>query len=266
MTKSPEEPSTPPVVPSRSPAMQSGSRRSILFICIAAALLLLHIPAFMLVKVAAPIPKQQQPPPAFIQFQDFTEDSRERLLEDQALLLDSEPLFLPTQWNYASQARGNVPLPSLAGAPFTPYPEQLHLGHIDFFPETTRPTIPDVSEAILQVATVQDHLFSGFGSAELLPRPLGERQAFLRFHKLDESAFVIERILRTESEPEAITEELWQPVQLLIHIGIAGPLGPPMLLHSSGNPDIDQYILHHVVQPESTRDLPQGYYRITAGP
>ncbi len=62
--------------------------------------------AFRVVDTAAPPELKQQ---AFIRFQNSTAQDRDRFFEEQAMLLDSEPLFLPTQWNYAARVRTETP-------------------------------------------------------------------------------------------------------------------------------------------------------------
>lgn len=219
--------------------------------------------AFRVVDTATPTVTRQE---AFVRFDNLTSQNRDRFFEEQAMLLDSEPLFLPTQWNYAARVRTETPRILPQSLPFEPFSETIRLRRVDFFGD--RPVETPINSPRLIADIIRDR-GDVLASVTVSPEPetpLSERIAFLRFQRIGGGELVIERIVRREGETLPVYEQLWQPVELLIQIDAGGKVDQPVMISTSGSEEQDGRILEWLVDPETIRGVPSGYYRVVAGP
>lgn len=219
--------------------------------------------AFRVVDTAAPPELKQQ---AFIRFQNSTAQDRDRFFEEQAMLLDSEPLFLPTQWNYAARVRTETPQLAPPPPPFGPFAETIRLRRVDFFGDRPIESAVNSPQLIANILSNRADLLSSLYFPSTPSVPLTERTAFLRFNRIGSQPLVIERIVRLDSEPGVTNGRLWEPAELLLQVDSAGRLGDPVIVATSGSEEKDAEIVEWVTAPESIRNLPPGYYRVVAGP
>lgn len=228
--------------------------------------ILAHLAGFALFRVVdavTPVNIQQTP---FIRFENFTARNRDRFFEEQAMLLDSKPLFLPTTWNYAARVRTETPTTLPPSIPFEPFAETIHLRQVDFF--GTRPSEPPVNTSQLIVDLIMDRndVLANIAPSVAPDPPLPERLAFIRLQKLDGPELVIERIIRPNGEKVPVNGQLWEPVELLLQIDAGGKVDNPVKISSSGSEESDGHIIEWTTAPETLRNVPPGYYRVTVGP
>ena len=214
-----------------------------------------ELPGFLDVQVSEPYV-------SFIKL-DASEDHRN--LRDQALLSDSVPLFLPSEYDFGWKLL---------------QPET----YLDN--QNPRMLSPFSWNASLNA---QDILKPVALEAELLdPSVLLEGELWHTFHTLGERAQPVssgtERFAVMVFEPEAGREEvarflyaenpinvdlsniLWRPVEVLVWVSTEGSLGSPILQESSGISALDQFAMQEAQRIANLRWIPQGYYRVTLGP
>lgn len=192
----------------------------------------------------------------------------ETLRREQAALLDSAPLFMPTRWNQASELDEVASLRE-ATEVFGPYPAAAELpenlvsfeqeGDLEKLPGEGLPDLPAAPESGLVLAV------------------LGRREASLpEVEALSPSASVMglsgeglgqeERLSLPEGLWEAQPEELWSPAVFYFHLRYGAPVGVPTLAGSSGYPEWDQQLREYLGQTEFLRHWPDGYYRVRIYP
>ncbi len=185
------------------------------------------------------------------------------LLSDQALLLDDEPLFLPTRWNAATPSPPRFGAPGDIPNPFGEL-EEVAVGELpQVFPAPeSRPGAPD--------ETVEGALdfwgfFERFGQGERMQVAVPQRAGFLQIERSGSGeALVSEAVAAFPGE--AWPEVLWAPAQL--HLLISDPAVPaaPLLVESSGNALIDGRLVEWVATFAERYGLERGYYTVTIGP
>ena len=181
-----------------------------------------------------------------------------------ALLLDPEPLYLPSSLNTASVYRpaaintSSVPL-------FADFEPLIQLDANKVAPEDMDAGFAWDTEAML--AGSHWPAFQGAANAALSDAPkqtLPKNKLKIRIENLNGSQPVLD-VLAVEELPENF-EQLWQPVELQATISSDGQLLEPLLLGSSGYDSLDRYIIGTIMQAESLRALGSATYRITVSP
>ena len=184
-------------------------------------------------------------------------------LWEQAMLRDSEPLFLPTRWNN-SQA---LPTPALTRRPadlFAPYPPRWSYAETDFGLREEVFQAP-VRTAMETYRQWNDPVVSRFGRGEEVVPALPERQARVELVSL--SGEVLRSVdVRVDDAPAAL-RQLWLPVEFSLQVDSVGVIGEPIMLRGSGLEPVDRFLRRAIRGELLSRGLPPpGYYRILAGP
>lgn len=245
---------------------QNSQRAASLFKVALAIGILAHLAgfaAFRVVDTVTPVSVRQQ---AFIRFENLTAQDGDRFFEEQAMLLDSEPLFLPTQWNYAARVRTEAPQPSPTQLPFEPFSETIRLRQVDFFGDHPIEAPVNTPQLIANIISDRRDVLSSVNISSSSAAPLTNRLAFIRFQRIGGEEIIVERVIRSAGDAITPLGQLWEPVELLMQIDAGGRMDKPVMVSTSGSEETDARILEWVVAPENIRGVPPGYYRVTAGP
>lgn len=185
------------------------------------------------------------------------------LSDEEALLRDKSPLFLPTEWN----ARTNVLPPEAVGEPggtFAGYPAH------DFFPEETVQValpppveIPEQAVETLAVGAPKAPFF-GMGRAARTVTPLPARDAFVEVVEEGSGTVVLQQRLEGLSLPESGT---WAPIDFMVVVDSAGLVGRPVLFTRSGADQIDSFFQQYLARVLRVGErLVPGLYRVRVAP
>lgn len=180
-------------------------------------------------------------------------------LEEQAALLDSEPLFLPTRWNEPLQAKHSATAlnPDLA-------PDMLEAQVAMSATQVTEHSL--ASDTLEQPYGNRPLLITeGFASTPLKVNPLPSRAAYLIIRDSHQGQIIYEGILPLENSDQNISGELWLPLRATMHYNASGLLGEPLLLESSGAVERDELLLTSFKQRIATMSFAPGYYFIQIG-
>jgi hypothetical protein len=226
----------------------------------AAALALLLVLA--LLKIAPPealtIPENHATAP-FISLQK--QDGVADMAMDQALLLDSAPLFLPTRWSTA-RSYGAASSPSLTD-PFEFFGAKISVSEASLHP----PAVP-VATALPGILPARGAMgeFSALGRDDgvLSGMVLPARGACYEVRRAGDDALVLERTI-AQAIPDA-GDLLWQPAEFWVHVTAEGPQGSPLIASGTGSDSLDAALRNLVVEGGAIDLLPPGYYRIVVGP
>lgn len=223
-----------------------------------------HVGIFLVLQIEAPEAPSGNRDDSGIRYLGDLGVRSDPVLSQQALLLDSAPLFMPTQWNLASRMEEVASLREATEvfSPFTPLlalprahpePEMLQLG-----------SKPPVERLIPE------------GPAFVLAR-LGRSPVPDPADPWPASAFDV--VLLGEDGPATMSpipipgslkggapKSLWTPAQLFFQMVNGQPAGLPILAKSSGFPEWDRRLQAHIHSPAFYRYLEDGYFRITVHP
>ena len=216
-----------------------------------------HASALLLFDVAPAQREPPRPPKSFLSLARPAGQSD--VLRDQALLLDSAPLFLPTFWNTAPAWQERVetlPDPNL----FEAFPDEVMLAVEDMRPEDGGAQRPRVDVAATGALPVGAGLA---GKPSLAPLP--PRSAFFEIRRLSSAALVASGTIEGDAALSR-APVIWQPAEFLVQITPEGMLGLPLQSHSAGSDEIDTALRLLVMRSAKLRTLPPGYYAVTIGP
>jgi hypothetical protein len=213
-----------------------------------------------------PPPAPAGPPETFLAALPPREGPVGGMLAEQALLGDSEPLFLPTRWN------AGTPPPS-AGPPLLEMPKpfgmpesELSLESMAVFtaPARADPELSGDAAAPARTLAFWDH-FDGLGRAEKRPPALPRRSGYLRVEEAG-TGRVVARAPLARFPGEAFPDKLWSPARFMVLLSDAGVGARPQLVESSGEAEVDERLRALVRDYVVRLALAEGYYAVTVGP
>lgn len=189
--------------------------------------------------------------------------SADRLLQEETVLRDPTPLFLPTAWN-ASEPEVAGDLQREPGSGFRNYPPQLVFGDADLrlaFPVTTPvPTNPAGGLALEKPRRPA----GGFGEGDMTVASLAARVGVVEVTGAADGRLMLRESLR-EARPPG--EGTWQPLTFLVTIDSTGLVRPPVLTESSRVAAVDEYFQDFLGNGLHIGErLPPGFYRVAIGP
>jgi len=180
---------------------------------------------------------------------------------DQALLLDSAPLFLPTRWSTA-RSNGTASSPALTD-PFEFFGAEISVSEASLHP----PAVP-VATALPGILPARGSMgeFSALGRDDgvLSGMVLPARGACYQVRRAGDDVLVLARTI-----PQAIPEAgdlLWPPAEFWVHVTAEGPQGAPLIASGTGSDSLDAALRNLVLEGGAIDLLPPGYYRIVIGP
>jgi len=222
---------------------------------------LVHLAGFLIFKVVStPLPSSE-PNGAFVQFLSNGTMAGDADLEEQAILFDSAPLFIPTKWNTSSQIFAAVDGPEWQFPDFEPAIDLL----ADLEPSSrVLDEAYSVSEPVDLLALRYWKFFEDFTSASYVENPLPATGSFAEIYFVDQSGG------RWDSVPivlEYAGATAREPVDYYLRIdGNTQGIGRPRLSTSSGNESFDQAALEWLERPAVQFQLPAGYLLIRIFP
>ncbi|MGF1484614.1 MAG: hypothetical protein ACFBZ8_09650 [Opitutales bacterium] len=185
------------------------------------------------------------------------------LLSDQALLMDDEPLFLPTQWNASTPSAPNFTNPSAVPDPFGALDAAVPGDLPAVFPPPG-PTATAPDETVEGALSFWRH-FGPFGAGERALEPVSSRAGFVRLEVSGTGDILVEESVETFPGEDWPTV-LWSPVT--VHLLVSDRTVPttPLLVDSSGNALIDARLTQWTASFPQRYALVEGYYTVTIGP
>lgn len=219
--------------------------------------LLFHLILFL--GVQAPLAEREEPEPQ-LPFAAYSEGtaSTSASWREKALLLDSQPLFMPTQWNSASDLQEIARLRDETEL-FRPYAPVVRLG-AEAPPALVQESGVNTDLTASTGASERFHPLTMFGRSDRPPtEPLAARAAQLEWVRLDgRSSGVVEL---EAGSLGASPGELWAPAEFWVVVDTRVGRTPPQRLSSSGDAGWDVVLRDYLGSDRFVRTLEPGYYR-----
>ncbi|MDR0353681.1 MAG: hypothetical protein LBI02_10175 [Opitutaceae bacterium] len=210
--------------------------------------------------------------------------ARGTALEEQAVLFDPTPLFLPTARN-ASHAGIGMAVRREPGEVFRPFPPRLVYSDSVFavaFPDPVAP--PSAPVAVLEIGRTANPCVP-LGRFERELPPLAGRLAFVEVLKAASG----EQVLTVEfgeggpggadgtgagadgtgagADFDALRSENWRPLELLASLDSAGFTGAPLIVQGSGSDRVDKAVREMLIRKlHLGQRLQAGFYVFRVGP
>jgi hypothetical protein len=183
----------------------------------------------------------------------------QRVVAEEAALLDKTPLFLPTEWNTSIK---DVSLPKTGGV-FADFPPAFAHKEGDHSFGVLRSDQEGLRGAILNLER-PNSAFLSFGqkaqSLQVTPKAVGH----LEVYSAKDGIVVIREALTLDLPPETIN---WSPIELMAVVSAAGLVGPPISITRSGRDEVDLYFADFLVKVFRIGEkLSPGVYQIVVGP
>jgi len=193
----------------------------------------------------------------------FDGEAANEILEEEALLRDPLPLFLPSQWSASADVlRGDVwrdPQTS-----FQDFPPKLTFAEARLaLPMPPVVAVPARAGEAFDVEQAR-RPFAGFGQSGAQVGALPERVAFLEVVSAGDGQRVISQPLTNAAPPGDLP---WQPLEFLVAVDVKGVVGSPVLTESSTVAAVDGYFQDYVVKVLHLGErLDPGFYHVGIGP
>ncbi len=226
--------------------------------------LAVHLSLLLVLRIEVPPPPALPEQPVRVQFIGGRHGGADPVLQQQALLFDSAPLFMPTPWNTAGDLAGIASLQD-ATRVFEPFPPDLLLPATGLPPWTAGTEEPSPARLRLPVEPVL--ILAGLRQAPGIPTGEavpGPRLQALRLAPAGPAVPVegsLPATLRTQAPGT-----LWLPARFHLQMRGGFVVGEPILAQSSGFPDWDQALRDHIRTLDFHRQLGDGYYQVSAFP
>ncbi|MEO0508280.1 MAG: hypothetical protein AAF065_00290 [Verrucomicrobiota bacterium] len=225
---------------------------------------LVHLAGFWLFRVVSnSLPERLDQPP-FLSFLDDQSLIDDVGLEEQAMLFDTAPLFIPGYWSAASAALPQQLNP--ASNVFSDFEPE-----IDLLAELQPPRI--FLSGDFEVEEPEDlldlrfwRLFQHFGQRDTIAPAFENWEAFAEVEVIDSSGANTGDEVRTYSvdfEPSVTVSVAERPV--IFHLGVSMPglpIGRPVMKQSSGVNEVDVAAERWLLRPDVLGSMPAGYLEV----
>lgn len=239
-------------------------QRVLVFAIVVAIGLVVHAGLFFLVSVpigAGPEEIREEP---WIDWTGNAGVGESPVVREQALLLDAEPLFVPTPWNTASALDEIARLRDETEL-FPPFPPR-----VGDATGLWSPADPPAVEGLIARRIEAPPLSRPFRLLGVRPEDTAAvsrspRPALLEVFSLATGAPAAEprSFAALDTAPP---DTLWNPLEFLVLVDAATGGGLPLRLNSSGSPEWDRAVSRALRGDPLLSELPQGYFRILVGP
>ena len=183
----------------------------------------------------------------------------QRVVADEAALLDKTPLFLPTSWNTSIK---DVSLPATGGV-FADFPSAFAFKEGDHSFGVLRADQEGFNGAILNVEG-PNSAFLSFGQKAQNLQVTRRAVGYLEVYSAKDGIAVILEALTLDLPSGTIN---WSPIELMAVVSAAGLVGPPISITRSGLEEVDLYFADFLVKVFRIGEkLSPGVYRIVVGP
>jgi hypothetical protein len=184
------------------------------------------------------------------------------LLNEEAMLRDPTPLFLPTKWNAAENALRPEARRETSGA-FQSYSPALKFAGAELKLDLPAAVVVPSRPADAFGAERSLRPLAGFGQSDWQVAPLAPRVAFVKVTGSD-GRVVFSRPIEDAQPP---SESTWQPLEFLIAVDETGIVRPPVLTESSRVAAVDGYFEDFLAKGLHIGErLAPGFYRVSVGP
>lgn len=184
------------------------------------------------------------------------------LLNEEAMLFDPTPLFLPTEWNV-----GHNTLPDSLmrdfGHSFRDYPAQLTFDEVGValgFPPPVE--VPAKATEVLPLLGTHQP-FAGFGRTDARVGSLPERGARIDVMAARDGSEALSLVVPVGQAPAG----LWQPMEFLVAVDAAGLVGPPVPMVQATDERLGATLQEMLAKSLRLGErLGPGFYRVCVGP
>jgi len=223
-----------------------------------------HLMGFLLFRVSPETESAVQQTDAFVTYAGNNTTGSGAIVREQALLFDSEPLFIPTDWNVARVGKPPAPTPDVTSE-LEGWNVAESLASGDALAKAGAYATAAVPRKPVELLWKSgEELLQAYGRQNTARGNLEPRQALAIVRKVETGGAVHEAILRGEGYKQ-LSEQLWQPVQMSAYVDISGLVGEPLLRTSSGNDAIDALLLEWAAGQRFWSTLAPGYYMLSIG-
>ena len=184
------------------------------------------------------------------------------LLNEEAMLFDPTPLFLPTEWNV-----GHNTLPDNlmrdTGHSLSDYPAQLTFDEVGVALGIRSPVeVPAKVTDVLPMLGRQQP-FAGMGRTDATVAVLPERGARVEVVAVRDGAGALSLTVAVEQMPV----DLWQPMGFLLAVDAAGLVGPPVPMVQASDERLGATLQEILAKTLHLGErLGPGIYRVCVGP
>lgn len=245
-------------------------RKRIWVILVAACAVILavwvHLVGFLQIELSIPTEADWKRPTGFAMYSDSRREQTDPVLREQALLLDSASLFLPTRWNSASNINHVASLREETEL-FIPFAPMLNVNAEEMPPKPLTGERLKLS-GLIEGPRERDLRAMGLGESPLRGiRPRETQAAGHPVRNLHLRAFELQSgqslwLDPGETEIGSHRDELWEPATLHIQILWGRPLGTASVSISSGYSTWDRYLQELSESAAIYSRLKDGYWRL----
>ena len=229
---------------------------------------LIHIAGFFIFKVISYPEPETNEVKSFLVLAEPDTNPDSRILQEQAVLFDTVPLFLPSIWNVSGRNNSydgfqKINQPML----FSPYPEQITISENSIIPSLNESLTEGVSAMTLLDLQYWD-FFTVYGLKETPNLPLPRRDGYIELYELRSGRLADARIIEwiDDSENREATDLLWTPMTFLVRIEYGLLKGEPLIITDSGNEAINRKMRRYLNETFPFAGLVSGNYRAIIGP
>lgn len=224
-----------------------------------------HFIGFFLFRIQVPGFSDFESPEAYVSFVELDESEARRDLRDQALLSDSKPLFLPSEFDYGWELmQPGYYLENQNSSMLRPFSYAVALRAEDVLKPDSGNQPTWSAEAML-APEVWEH-FRTLGQTGVKALELPGRFGVMEFQKEDSREMVSEFLFGKNPIDADLSAVFWRPATVLVYVGIEGSVGAPLIRESTGIVALDQFVIQEVQRISNLRLVPVGYYRVVFGP
>lgn len=220
----------------------------------------LILTSFLLLSISIPTISQNNIviPKTSISFNPLNERNRDDILRDQALIFDTKPIFLPSEWN-TKDIKSNEVDKSL-------FPDLLAQTTIDTDMTLSKLIHPEII-TVLPTDSLKQLLnpFEGINQDQLVFSSFNIPKIHVIIKNFIDSKLI--ENYEIESENPILQTQFWGPLEFLVIVDESGPVMPLLISQSSGIEDVDLYFQKYISDPLlKLSRLPKGYYKVMINP
>lgn len=218
----------------------------------------IFIAGFLLFNVIdVPInPKEKSTTKNFVYFLKEKDSSKNEKLVQLAMLKDTKPLFLPTEWNCQMIS----PLDRMEESVFKAFKPELLLSKDSLYRQVTPPNLITTAKEILNMEAM--NAFNGLGQRPPKLTPPCSHPSFLTIEGIDQPGLKLDIAITSDSIP-ATNQLLLKAAEFLVIVEEFGQFANPLLTSSTGDEAIDTALKNYLSTEMSYPNLPTGYYKFT---
>ena len=186
--------------------------------------------------------------------------AKDKAVNDEAVLLDPTPLFLPTQWN----ATQREPAPPDPGGRFHGFDSpKLSFAESELKLDLPSPIPVPAGPAEAVAAEAPTSVLAGLGRVDGPAVGPAARGAFLEIKLASTGSPVWAQAIAAKPPGQGG----WAPVEFVARVDAAGLVGPVVVTARSGLEDVDSYFANYLARTLRIGErLSPGFYRICVGP